>query len=530
MRLALISTLLLSSACAPGDSPPVAPPEPLPTLEVELEPAPAQMLRLTQTQYRRVVADVFGPAIVTAMPLEGDLRQEGFLAVGAGRIGVTDRGVELYEDAAFAIADQVVAGELACAPAAWDADCARQILDPIGRRLWRRRLSPAELDELIALGAQAAETLGGFREGLAFPIARLLQSPEFLFRVEVGEGGTLTDAEYATRLAFFLWNTTPDDALLDAAEAGELATEAGRATQVDRMLLDRRAREGVRAFFNENLGLSGLREITKDPTIYAHASPELQIAAQEETLKVIERAFSENLDYRTLFTSRETFINRRLAALYDVPAPLEDGFARVTLPADGPRAGLLGHASLLILYAHATGSSATLRGQYIRRAVLCGIIPPPPGDVDTSLPESNTDAPTLRDRLATHRENPACASCHDQMDPIGLALERFDGIGRFRLTEGGAPIDPAGEVDGLPFDDAQGLGEALAGHPDLGRCLTRRMYRYATGHIETPEERRLITALTARFERQGHTIAGLMRDLALSPGFRQIGAPKEAEQ
>lgn len=530
----LLATALLAG-CDPGRSDVARPPpEPLATLEVAVDAAPARMLRLTATQYRRAVGDIFGPDIVIATPLAPDLRQEGFLAVGAGRASISARGVELYEDAAFAIAEQAVApgrrGGWCTPEQGWDADCARAILGPLARLVWRRPVTAVEVDGLLTIGLQAYDEIGDFYDALVFPIARLLQSPEFLFRVEVGQGGRLTDLELASRLAFFLWNTTPDDALLTAAEGGALATEAGLTAEIDRMLLDSRARVGVRAFFDENFGLDGLQHLSKDPMAYAHASPELGPAAREETLRTIERAFGEHLDYRTLFTSRETFVNRRLAALYDIPAPIEAGYSRVTLPADGTRAGLLGHASLLNLYAHATGSSATLRGQFVRRAILCGVIPPPPGDVDTSLPESNADAPTLRDRLTTHRENPACASCHDQMDPLGLALERFDGVGRFRVTEGGAPIDPSGEVDGIPFGDARGLGEAVAAHPDLASCLTRRMYRYATGHLETTGEDALLEVLTARFARRGHAIAGLMRDIALSPGFRQIGPPAEAEE
>lgn len=534
MRLSAQWCLLAAlAACEPGEPirPEPVPADPLPDLAVAITPAPARLLRLTADQYRRSVRAALGEEIVIATPLEVDLRQDGFLAVGASRASISARGVELYETAAFDVAAQYTAGALPCAPVGgWDATCAREILAPLARLIWRRTASAAEVDGLLALGAEAAAALGDFRAALAFPIARLLQSPEFLFRVEIGQDGRLTDVELASRLAFFLWSSPPDAALLDAAEAGALSSDAGLAAEVDRMLVDPRARIGVRAFFDENFGLDGLVNLPKDPTLFSHASPELGLAAREETLKVFERAFSEHLDYRSLFTSRETFVNRRLAALYDLPAPAERGFGRVELPADGPRAGLLGHASLLNLYAHATGSSATLRGQFIRRTVLCGIIPPPPGNVDTSLPESNSDAPTLRDRLLTHRENPACASCHDQMDPIGLGLERFDGVGRFRRTEGGVAIDPSGVLDGLPFADGRELGEVIAAHPDLTSCLTRRMYRYAVGHLETDGEDALLEVLTKRFARRGHAIARLMRDIALSPGFREVGPPADADE
>ena len=210
-----------------------------------------------------------------------------------------------------------------------------------------------------------------------------------------------------------------------------------------------------------------------------------------------------------------------MAALYGVPTMLR-GFGPLELPPE--RAGLLTHGAVLASYAHPEVGSPTLRGRFVRTALLCDTIPPPPDDVG-EIPEVSEDAVTLRERLAEHRENPSCAGCHARMDPIGLALENFDGIGAYRETENGAVIDASGELDGAEYDDAAGLGNALADHPDLMTCFVRNFYRYATGHIETPGETRSILLLARDFEDSGF-IKALLTELLMSEGFRTAGEPQ----
>jgi hypothetical protein len=534
---------VLAVGCGDNREEPIPPdpPGPAPTVE----PGEHQLPRLTEQQLERSIHDILGDEIVVPSRLEPDAPVEGMLAIGAARTTVSPLGAERIEAASYDIAAQAMTDSAArdqlmpCLPVdARDDDCARQAIAGLGRRLWRRPLTDGELDGLVDIAGAAGAELGDFHDGLEFAIAALLQSPNFLFRVELGEPDPddpsrlrYTDYEMASRLSFFLWNTTPDDDLLDAAERGELITSEGLRAQVDRLLESPRARDAVRAFFTDIYRLYELDNLSKDPTIFTHMSPEVGPAAREETLSLIEdMIFDEQADYRALFTTRKTYLDRRLASIYGVRAPARDGFAPTRWDDGSPRAGVLTHISLLALNSHPVASSATLRGKFVRRTLLCGTIPPPPTDVDTSIPEPSGDAVTLRDRLAEHQEVEFCASCHKSMDPIGLGLENFDALGQYRTRENGELIDASGDLDGIPFEDARTLGEAIASHPDLGPCLVKNLYRYANARLETYAERDLIAYLAEVFEYYDYRVLDLMRELVLSDGFRySTAAPTEAE-
>jgi len=263
------------------------------------------------------------------------------------------------------------------------------------------------------------------------------------------------DWEMATRLSFFLWNSIPDQELLQAAQAGDLVSDAGLQGQIDRMLADPRAIEGVRNLFTEMLHLDLLDDLSKDPTVYTYMSDTLGSSAREESLQDIQSlVFDDDGSYLDLFTSQQTHVDRTLAALYNIPAPSPDGFGTVTLDPAGGRRGFLGQAAFLALNAHAVSTSATRRGIFVREVLLCQQIPDPPANANTAIPEVSADAPIMRDRIAEHLADPFCASCHSLTDPIGLGFESFDGIGRWRSTENGATIDPSGTLDGVDFADA----------------------------------------------------------------------------
>jgi hypothetical protein len=499
--------------------------------DVEVDPTPVVLKRLTTSQYESSIRDLVGDVAVP-INLEPDASYAGFLVVGGAQSSISALGVERYESAAYEIAEQamddpeIVAELVPCDPkGAEDEGCFGQFVTQFGRRAFRRPLTDAETGRYVDVALQAASKLGEFYDGIEFAMAGMLMSPHFLFRVELGtgEGGKLrySDYEMASRLSFFLWNTTPDDELLDAAERGELTDLGTLAHHVDRLLASDRAREGVRNFFAERFELHELDDLVKDGEIFTEMSAELGPDAREETLRTVEDlVFDRDADYRDLFTSRKTFVNRKLASLYNVPAPALDDFGPTTLPEDSARVGLLGHASVLALHAHSTSTSATLRGLFVRTTLLCGTIPPPPADVDTSLPEADETFPTLRDRIDQHLTDPACSSCHLIVDPIGLGLEQFDGLGKFRLTENGYPIDASGDLDGSPFEDAETLGEAIAHHPDVASCLTRHLYRYAIAQEERGGDEALIDQLTEQFAYDGYRIKPLLRRIALSDGFR----------
>jgi hypothetical protein len=500
--------------------------------------APAPVLqRLTVIQYGNAIRDLLSDDVVVPVALEPDSVAEGFLSVGAAVASVSARGVEQYEDAAYSISEQAMAltdvrdAIVPCNPVGdVDDDCAAEVVESFGLRAWRRPLSADEVNLFVDVAAEAGTVLESFDAGIEYALAGMLQSPSFLFREQLGavdsDSGVrrFTDYEMATRLSFALWNTIPDEELLAAAEAGELTEDEGLAAQVDRLMASPRLVDGVQNLFVELYHLYELDELSKDPTVFVHMSDEVGPSAREETLRVIEQhLLTWQLDYRDLFTTRDTFLNRKLASIYDVPAPVQEGFGAVTLSESEGRQGLLGHTSFLALHAHPVSSSATLRGKFIRETLLCQTIPPPPADVDTSIPESTADAPTLRDRVAQHATDPSCAACHLLMDPIGLGLENFDGIGRYRLRENDVVIDATGDIDGALFDDAMGMGWVLRDHPDLPLCFVESLYRYSAGRMETSEERETLAWLSETFDISTYRVPVILRSLMMSPAFRQVG-------
>jgi len=501
-----------------------------------VEPATPRLRRLTQVQYRNALVDLFGEDLVLPVALEPDVREEGFLSIGASSTSISPRGVEQYEDAAYDVAEQVVewpdrlALWMDCSlDGALTTACTDQLVASLGRRAWRRPLETAEVDALSTLIHTIAEESGEVSTGVTYGIAALLMDPRFLYRAELGtddgQGGrSLTDLELASRLSFLIWNTIPDEELLSRAEAGALTQPGAIREEAERLLADDRARAGIRNFFTELYQLDLLDEITKDPLVIPQASPEVGPAARAETLAVLESLiFDEAADFRTVLTTRRTFLDRRLAAIYGVPAPSVEEAAWTELPRSGGRRGVLGHASFLMLNAHNSTSSATLRGKFVRERLLCQVMPPPPADVDTSIPEPNEDAPTLRDRVAVHLEDPSCAGCHTLMDPIGLGFENFDAIGRWRSSEAGASIDPSGELDGVAFSDAWEMGAAISEHPSFGPCLAQSLYQYTTGLPLADGEGALADWLGEAFAADGWQVQALVLRIVESPGFQQVG-------
>lgn len=506
------------------------------TAPVEPVAAAPALRRLTSSQYRNVLRDWFGKDLVVPSTLEPDARTEGLYAVGASVNGISSLGVEQYFQGAKSMANQLIQlaplrEKLFVCDRAPDADaCLGTLVDTWSLRLWRRPASEAERGRLLGVGHKAIEALGNFDEGVRYIMTALLASPHFVYVHGTGAAGDAdvrpyTSFEMATRLALFLWSSGPDDLLLQAAARDELLDTQALRALVRGMLDDPRARRGIRAFAEEWLELDGLTRLSKDPDVYAYFSPDIGAQAREETLSLVEHlVFERDADFRTLLTTRTTFVNPRLAALYGVPAGSVEGFAQVTLPADGPRSGLLGHASLLALHASPARSSPTLRGLFVRERLLCQPMPSPPANVDTTIPESSIDAPTMRERLKVHLESPTCAGCHALTDLIGLGLERFDGLGGYRATEAGAVIDPSGDLDGAPFEDARSLGETLAVHPALVECVVETLWRYANGRLVHDGEAAETTALRAQFVSRGHSLKALLEEIAVSEGFRRVGA------
>lgn len=527
----------------PVTQPPTEPPGPVPDPPV-VQAGPLAMRRLTELQYRATVADVFGDDVTVAGRFEPDARTSNLLAVGASNVSVTPSGFEQYDALARGVAATALdpahrASVVPCTPSdITDDACAAQFVRAVGRRLWRRPLADDELGPWLAIARDAGAELGDFHAGLEVTLAALMLSPEFLFRVETAEydpargSERLTSLAMASRLSYFLWNTTPDEELLAAGERGDLVDDAALAAQVDRLLASPRLEDGVRTFFADMYGFDAIDQglVRKDPELFPAFSQALIRDAGEQTLRVIgEHLLAEDGDYRALFTTRHSFMTRTLGLVYRVPVLSADGWEPFDFPDDGQRAGVLTHVSLLALHSHPGRSSPTLRGKFVREVILCQDVPPPPGNIDFSMfaSDENQKRSTARERLQAHVSSPACAGCHTLMDPLGLALEKMDGIGIERSTENGQPIDPSGTVDGAAFDDAPGLGARLAEHPRLSPCLVESLFRFALGREPASGERDLLTWLQERFADSGYRLRPLLRHLVLGDAFRTTSGPRE---
>jgi hypothetical protein len=492
-------------------------------------PSAPVLRRLTAAQLENSIVDLFGADILLTRSIEPDLPSRGLIALGSSETTISSWGVEQYEALAFDVAEQAMASPALRAQLGAeehqglvDREAIGRFASQLAKRAWRRPATDEELAALVSTGTTAAAALGDYHQGLELVIAAILQSPSFLFRVELGNNGDLDAYELATRLSYFLWNSTPDDELLAAADGGALLTEEGLRDQAERLLASPRARVGLRAFFSDVYVLQDLDHLDKDPDLFPHFNSDLGALAREETLRNLEAlVFDEQGDFRDLFVREKTFVDRRLAALYGVRAPSATGFGQVVLPPEGGRRGLLGQVSVLALHAHPVSSSATLRGKFVREVLLCSVIPPPPVGVNTALPEPTGTALTLRDRVGEHLTSPNCRGCHLLMDPIGLALENFDGVGRWRDTDNGARIDASADLDGVAIADAWSLGQVLHDNPAVPQCLVRNIYRYATGVTE-PESGDALAGLAERFAARQFRVAPMMVDVIMSPAFRRV--------
>lgn len=494
--------------------------------------------RLLARQYRNSVRDLLGDGAALAVTPPQDTEVNGFEAIGASQIAVNDDAVSKYESSARAAAAAAM-GDIAridayvdCAPEApGDADCHARFVERFGRLAWRRPLDQDEISRYSAIGVLAGEAYGDFHAGVERSLAAMLESPHFVYQVELGVPQAtdpsvrrLTGYEMAARMSFFLLDSTPPPELLDAAEAGALDT-AGGVRAAARDLLDRpEAREALRGYHDELLRLRALGELPKDQGTYPEFTPSLASAMREETLLLIdELVWDSDGDFRDFFDADHTWVNPELAAFYGVDAPSQDGFAKVTLPAEQKRGGFLGQAAFLATYAHAAGTSPTLRGKFVRERLLCQDIPAPPPGVVTVLP-SDDDAKTMREKLAMHQQNPSCASCHKLMDNVGLGLENYDGVGAYRTTENGVDIDAASDLDGVAFDGAASLGAAVRDHEGVPACLVRNLYRHAAGHVETDGEEASLLAIEHAFVKSGYRLREALVEIVASDAFRGAGA------
>jgi hypothetical protein len=364
---------------------------------------------------------------------------------------------------------------------------------------------------------------GGFDAGIEMALERILVGPEFLFRVERDPSGVAPNTAYrvsdlalASRLSFFLWSSIPDDELLEVAEAGRLREPAVLERQVRRMLADARSRALVDNFAAQWLHLRNLDAITPDMRLFPDFDDNLRRAFRLETELFVDSILREDRSVLDLIGAGYTFVNERLAKHYGIPNVYGSRFRRIALDADSWRGGLLRQGSILTVTSYATRTSPVIRGKWVLDNIL-GVPPPPPPPDVPALKDNTVDGRLSgRARLAEHRQNAACARCHNLIDPVGLSLERFDAVGRRRAVEDGAPIDASGGLpDGSTFADVDGLETALLRRPDLFvETVTEKLMTYALGrgveYYDAPAIRAIVHQAAANRYRLSDVILGVV--------------------
>lgn len=511
------------------------------SIEGEFSPPEPQLRSLLAFQYRASVRDLLGDeaeAVVEPPPDPTPLN--GFSSIGASQLSLDGAAIDAYESSARAAAE-VAAGDhtrideiAGCTPAGQtDATCLDAYVTEFGFRAFRRPLTAEETVRYVTVGDSAT---GDHYDQVRVITASMLQSPYFLYQVEVGEPdpndpdrNKLTGYEVATRLSYFLLGTTPNPGLLRAAGEGALDSSDGVRDVATAMLARVEAREALDHFWSETFHLDGLTAESKDTTVFPTWNEELARDLRTETLLFLDDLVWEQAgDFREAWTSTHTFANQRVAELYDVPeaAAMGEVFTRVELPPETKRGGLLGQASYLAVLSNATGTSPTHRGKHVMEKILCTGIEAPPPDVMTEF-EAGGDALTKAQLLQQHMEDPGCNSCHQFMDPIGLGLENYDGIGKFRTHENGVELETEWEAATLgTFDGAAELGTLVAADARSSQCLVLNLFRHASGHVETEGETDPLAAVENGFIEAEYRVQDMLIELVASPTFRYVGVPQ----
>lgn len=419
--------------------------------------------------------------------------------------------------------------------------CYERIVTGFAERAFRRPLTGTERDSLLALWTKLRSKESD-DDAVMLLVRSVLVSPNFLYRPSFKLNGSLAadpqglvaldDYTIGSRLSYFLWSSMPDQALFDAAKAGALQTDEGVSSAVQRMLTDPRASALQEGFAAQWLNGRPLAQISKDPMKYPDFDESLRAAMAAEVNQFFGAFLASDLPLQRMLDPGFGFVNDRLARHYGLPLPGTEQLTRVTLPA-GARGGVLFQGAWLTASSEANRTSPVKRGRFLLERIFCRAVPPPPPNVPPFTdPEGDV---TMRERLAEHRKSPACAGCHNILDPVGLGLEELDGIGSLRTMEGGAPIDTTG---GIPADDQVFTAEVpyagglelvakLKDDPRFTRCLTQKLYGYALGRNLAPGDQPYWEAL-AKAGGSATTLPQLVRFIALSPAFRRQNATEVA--
>ncbi len=487
-------------------------------------PGPAPMRRLTRWEYNNTVADLLGDTTAPASSFVPEAGQFGFDNAAAGAT-LSDVVVEQFESAARGLAANAVSnmpGLLACDVETTGEDaCAAEFIERFGRRVFRRPLNEDEAARYQAL-YEASKASYGFSTAIELLLSGMLQSPHFLYRIEIENSASTTVVpvhayEMASRLSYFLWGTAPDDALLDAAENGELETPADVEREARRMIGHDHGTRAVKNFFEQWAKLRDLPLIERDEEIFP---AEMPVLMQEELDRYVEDVFRASGTWSAMLSEPTTFLNEELASYYGIEGVTGD-WQRVELdPERYP--GILTRGGLLAVLGHPDQPSPVLRGKFIREQVFCDPPPPPPCNADTTLPPIDPDA-TARQQLEQKTSGDACVGCHSFLNPPGFAFDHFDQVGKWRETDHGLEIDTTGElvmtdVDG-EFEGHVDLIQRFADSPEAEACMTTHWFRYAYGRGVTEADTCTQEDLSTMFAESGGDLRELMVALTQTRAF-----------
>lgn len=404
---------------------------------------------------------------------------------------------------------------------------ARGIIRRLATRAYRRSVTEADLATPMAF-FESGLANGGFELGIQNALSAILVNPNFLFRIEQTPEGSADDASYlvpatelASRLSFFLWSSLPDDELLQLAESGDLAQPEVLDAQVTRMLDDRRSESLVTNFGAQWLYLRNLASLTPDLRRFPDFDDNLRHAMRRETELVLAEIIRQDRSILDLLQCDFTYVNDRLAMHYEIPGVVGSHFQRVAVDESSHRGGLLRHASVLAATSYATRTSPTIRGNWVLENILGTPAPPPPPNVPNLKEKAAFEALSVRERLAAHRENPACASCHNLMDPMGFALENFDALGRWREYDGELPLDVTGVLpDGQMVRSVDDLEAAILKHPELFVGATvRKLMTFALGRGVELSDEPAVRAVVRQAANEDYRFSALIRGIVHSPPF-----------
>jgi hypothetical protein len=504
----------------------------------------APMRRLTRFEYNNTVRDLLQDKSLPANAFPSEESGNGFgndADAQAVVASLAEQYVNVAEKVALAAtASDRIASLAACATQVTDAasetSCARTIAETFTPKAWRRALAAGEADSIVAL-FQAVRTTSDFPKSVGAMLEAILQSPEFLYKPEFGVDAPgrpgvkqPTGDEMATRLSYLFWASAPDDALRAAAAAGELTTPAGIRTQAQRLLADPKAREVVRFFFDSLLPIQSLASLERSTVDYPTFSAKIGSLMRTETQTFLENEiFSGPGTWPGVFTAPYTYVNQELATYYGLTGVTGDAFQKVMLPPQSHRAGLLTQAGVLSGPVHSNHENPVVRGSFVIQKLMCLPIPLPTGDIAAMVtPPDPKSAATARQRYTVHSSNAVCRGCHQNMDPLGYALENFNVVGLWRDQENGVTIDASGTAPALgTFNGAIELGQRLAESEDAQQCFATHWLNFGYGRTLKDTEACGVSSVRSKFKESGYNVQEMLLALTQSEAFLTLPAVRE---